>query len=497
MNTIEFTARSLSDTKLLAENIAKIIKSGDVITLQGNLGAGKTAFSRFLINSFFEDDVEVTSPTFNILHPYDALNFTINHFDLYRIEDESELENIGFFDALGDGVCLIEWPEIANNYLLNNAIIVTISNNSNDNRTISIKASQEHIQQLKGLIMKNRENLLVKFIEKNKLDHCERYRLASDASFRAYERLKNGTKSFMLMDAPPEKEKVKEFISIANYLKNNGFSAPEILDTDIENGFILLEDFGDDSFSAVLSGNSKYNKSSEEELYKSAIEALIELAKTDLKTDLPPYDRAVYMREVKLLSEWYLPYINSDYDTANASKEYEQIWHEILNTEGVEVQSHVILRDYHADNLMWLPTRENTAKVGLLDFQDALLGSPLYDIVSLLEDARRDVSTKTVQTCIDYYLEQNPQMNKEQFMEQYYIIAAQRNCKIIGIFARLAIRDGKQRYMSYLPRVWAHLEKDLQHPALAKLKNWMDKTIPAELRKKDALVIPDELCAVS
>ena len=337
--------------------------------------------------------------------------------------------------------------------------------------------------------MSSREELIVSFLQKSELSGAKREPLSSDASFRRYERIIVNNKSFMLMDAPPDKEDVKPFINIDNYLRRRGLSSPEIYAVDEENGFILLEDFGDDSFSNVLSSNVDKSKiNSEKELYLAAMNVLIQLGRSTLPRKMPQYDDELLVKESRLLIEWYLPNIKNDINVDKAVDEYVNIWDELLNFNKV-TDDVVVLRDFHADNLMWLPNRIGAQNVGLLDFQDAVIGSCVYDIVSLLEDARRDVSKATVNACIDHYLDIRKSINKQNFMAAYAILAAQRNCKIIGIFARLALRDGKVRYINYLPRVWQHLEIGLEYPVLEKLKKWFDQYIPKNYRKPSSFNI--------
>jgi aminoglycoside/choline kinase family phosphotransferase len=343
--------------------------------------------------------------------------------------------------------------------------------------------------------MHDRESLIVKFLKKHKLGQARREKLSSDASFRHYERIYTEQKSFMLMDAPPEKEDIRPFVNIDNYLRNRGLNAPEIHAADEKNGFILLEDFGDDSFTRVLSGKSALSAQyKEDELYLAAMDVLIQLDRSTLPQKTPDYDGELLMREVKLLTDWYLPNV-SDSFAQSAADDYIEIWDKLLHFQKVG-EDVVVLRDYHADNLMWLPERNGVHNIGLLDFQDAVIGSPVYDIISLLEDARRDVSIETVNACINHYLDARKSIDRADFMATYAILAAQRNCKIIGIFARLAIRDQKTRYINYLPRVWQHLEKGLLHPVLAPLNFWFEKNIPSEIRKPEAFILPDKELAV-
>jgi len=338
-----------------------------------------------------------------------------------------------------------------------------------------------------------REKQIIEFLSKNNLGDAKRDKLPSDASFRTYQRIYNKDKTLILMDAPsPENEKIGAFANIGNYLRQRGLSAPEIIDYDETGGFMLLEDLGADSFTKILAGDNKF---SEKELYIAAIETLIQLDRSTLPANTPPYDEALLMREVKLLTEWYLPNIAFSGDRKAATEEYEEIWREILNFKDVS-EGVLVLRDYHADNLMWLSDRNGVQNVGLLDFQDAVIGSPVYDIVSLLEDARRDVKKETVDACIEYYLNARKSIDADDFKRVYAILGAQRNCKIVGIFTRLALRDNKPRYLDYLSRVWGHVNHDLEHPCLAKLKVWMDECIPQQYRTKDAVQTSNKEYAV-
>jgi aminoglycoside/choline kinase family phosphotransferase len=337
-----------------------------------------------------------------------------------------------------------------------------------------------------------REELIIAFLTENGWGTSTRTKLFSDASFRHYERLSNGEKSVMLMDAPPEKEDIKPFVNIDHYLRRNNFNAPQIYAMDEKNGFLLLEDFGNDSYTNLLSGKSSLSgKYEEEELYCAAIDVIAGLHRIPLAEKIADYDYSLLMRECRLLVDWYLPNIGLDMDVKAAGEEYIEIWKDILT--GIKPAEPVtVMRDFHADNLMWIPNRSGIERVGLLDFQDAVAGSPVYDLVSLLEDARRDVANDTVDACLKRYIKNRKVLDKDEFMANYAMFAAQRNCKIVGIFARLAIRDNKPRYLSYMPRVWGHLMNDIKHPALAPLKKWISKIIPAAKRKPDAFIIPEK-----
>lgn len=309
-----------------------------------------------------------------------------------------------------------------------------------------------------------------------------RARLAGDASFRRYERITKGGESFVLMDAPPAHEDCHPFVAIGKYLKNQGFSAPEILNTDFENGFLLLEDLGDNTFNQVLNKNPELEK----DLYCAAVDVLVALhglkppadlsVPGDQTYKLPRYDQNHLFTELNLFPEWYLPEVSGKSDETWV-KDLREIWQPLFEKVSHE-NSVLTLRDYHADNLMWLPGRENIGKVGLLDFQDALLGHPAYDLVSLLQDARRPFNPELENDLLGYYLAQTEIQNEPAFRAAYQILGAQRNTKIIGIFTRLWRRDGKAEYPAMIPHVWSLLEENLKHPVLAEAKAWFDDRVP-------------------
>jgi N-acetylmuramate 1-kinase len=294
--------------------------------------------------------------------------------------------------------------------------------------------------------------------------------LAGDASFRRYFRIRRDEKTAMLMDAPPPQEDPQPFLRAAKWLDANGLRAPHILAEDAARGLVLLEDFGDIRMREYLDDWP----ADEAEIYRAAIDALIALHR------LPPgpfldYSMSEYVREAKLFTEWYCPAQNLAVDSAGYVLAWEKVLGEMLPRQRPGV---CVLRDYHAENIMLLGS---LGKQGLLDFQDALNGHPAYDLVSLLQDARRDVSPELEAEMFDYYVERT--RAGDDFLADYARLGAQRNAKIVGIFVRLWKRDGKPRYLDYIPRVWALLERDLTHPALAPVAEWFDANVPAELRE--------------
>ena len=293
--------------------------------------------------------------------------------------------------------------------------------------------------------------------------------LAGDASFRRYFRVAMAEKSAMLMHAPPPEEDPAPFLRAARWLDENGMRAPLVLHALPEKGWVLLEDFGNVRMREYVDEWP----ADEHEVYASAIKALQQLHNP------PPgpfndYVLTEYQREARLFVDWYVPARGLYVDGRTWSAAWDEALAPMIPRQRPGV---TVLRDYHAENIMLLG---NLHKQGLLDFQDALIGHPAYDLVSLLQDARRDVSPELEAEMIDLYWGNQP--GKKDFLADYARLGAKRNAKIVGIFVRLSKRDGKDRYLSMIPRVWAAMERDLAHPALAPVARWFDANIPAELR---------------
>ena len=337
--------------------------------------------------------------------------------------------------------------------------------------------------------------------------------LPGDASTRRYARLDLGGRKAMLMDqpmtaeaptAPPDATPQQRqalgynavarlagadcarFAAVAEWLRGQELAAPQIIAADFASGFLILEDLGDALFADVLEDGGD-----ELALYKAAVKALARIHAQDapamLSRDMPlfVYDKTALIAEADLLTEWFLPLALGRTATTEEIAEHRHLWQAAL--AAIDAGRRVLVhRDYHAENLLWLPHREGVARVGLIDFQDAVAGSAAYDLVSLTEDARRDVTPAVAEAATAHYLDamraQGTPVNETAFRHEMAVMAAQRNAKIVGIFARLYARDGKPRYLALLPRVWGHLTRDLEHPALADLRAWYDRVIPADKR---------------
>jgi aminoglycoside/choline kinase family phosphotransferase len=318
---------------------------------------------------------------------------------------------------------------------------------------------------------------------------ASRTKLAGDASFRKYERLQRGSEPAVLMDAAPPQEDVRPFLRIARMLLGFGYSAPRILAEDVENGFLLLEDLGDGLYARLLRQGAN-----ETELYAAAIDFLLDLHRHPAADDLAAYDEKRLVEEAELFLDWYLPALTGQETDTGLRSEFCDLWHALAPEVALPPRV-LVLRDFHAENLLWLPERSGTAKVGLLDFQDAVAGHPAYDLVSLLEDARRDVPPELAEAMLQRYVAGSGK-DDQSFRRAYAILGAQRNIRILGVFTRLWKRDGKPHYQAFMPRMWALVERDLAHPALADLRAWFDRTVPQPLRLKPLPGLP-ELAAIS
>ena len=302
--------------------------------------------------------------------------------------------------------------------------------------------------------------------------------LAGDASARRYERLTRGDATAVLLDDPPPGHSVAPFVRIARLLREMGYSAPRVFDLDEALGFALLEDLGDDTFSSLLTGPDA--SSLERTLYEAATDFLIDLHRRPVPPDLPRYDPAWLLSDAVLFLEAAI----ADAAEPAMAVEFEAAWRGALE-EATRGPAVFCLRDFHAGNLMWLPARGDKScgaqgfqRVGLLDFQDARAGPAAYDLVSLLQDARRDLGAGLEAAMVGRYLDASPNLDEAAFRATYAILGAQRAVRIIGVFHRLAKQDRKPAYLAHVPRVWRHLDADLVHPSLAPVRAWVERWCP-------------------
>ncbi|MDP2619215.1 MAG: tRNA (adenosine(37)-N6)-threonylcarbamoyltransferase complex ATPase subunit type 1 TsaE [Hyphomicrobiales bacterium] len=485
----------------LAEALAPALDRGDVIALLGPLGAGKTAFARALIRTLAapEPIEEVPSPTFTLVQTYALARFRLAHFDLYRLDDASALIELGFEEALADGVTLIEWPERAGKMLPGERLEVQIAFGAKDGerrvRLVGYGGWAARLDRLRAL---------AGFIAGASWGGAQRRHLHGDASHRAYERLSRPGGSAILMNAPARPdgpplrdgkpysaiahlaEHVSAFIAIDAVLREKGFSAPEILAADLDQGFVLIEDFGEETFLSPAGAPLP-------ERFAAAVDLLIAMraqswpAQVNLGAGrihhVPPYCDAALAVETELLIDWFAPAFGPGPVSPEAREEFSALWSAAFAILRDDAPA-LVLRDYHSPNLMWLAERSGIARIGLLDFQDAVFGHPAYDLVALLQDARVDVPERLESILLDRYVaaaRREKVFDPDRFRAAYLLLGAQRNSKILGIFTRLSRRDGKDAYLTHLPRVARYLARDLDHPALADLRTWYRRFLPQAL----------------
>jgi tRNA threonylcarbamoyl adenosine modification protein YjeE len=488
-------------TRRLAVDVANALRPGDLITLSGDLGAGKTTFARALIRHLADDEAtEVPSPTFTLMQTYDLPRFQVVHVDLYRTQGTAELAELGFDDLPEGAVVLLEWPDRAGNRLPPDRLDVALT------LAPKLKLEFRHARVTgHGAFAPRVERMAAVrgFLAESGLSEAQRRWMPGDASTRSYERLIIAEERLILMNWPPRPDgppvrdgkpygaiahladSVVPFVAMAKGLREHGLLAPEIRHADLDQGLLVIEDLGDEG---VVAGEPPVPI---EERYETAVDALLALHGQELpdllpvaphlEYQIPSYDLDAFLIEAELILDWYLPRFNAP--LADAARErFRSLWSEAL-APAIDAPPTWVLRDFHSPNLLWLPGRKGLARLGILDFQDAVMGPPAYDLASLLQDARVDVAEATELALLGRYLRRrraaDPDFDGAQFIALYVTLAAQRASKILGIFARLDARDGKPQYLRHMPRIWGYLQRSLAHPALAPLNDWYAEHVPA------------------
>ena len=485
-------------TAQLMADLALLVGPGDVITLSGDLGAGKTAAARAMIRYLADDDaLEVPSPTFTLAQIYDS-PFPILHADLYRIDDAGELEEIGLSPLPEGTLALIEWPERAPDALPHDRIDIAFSHRP----ALGSNARAAEITGYgKGAAQVERLNALRQFLDHAGFKDAQRERMPGDASTRSYARLRHDGTS-ILMNSPKRPdgpaiydgksysaavhlaEDVTPFVAIANGLRDRGFSAPAIRHSDLDAGFLITEDFGHEG---VIEGDPPQPIT---ERYEAATDMLAALHREALPDILlltlqstyaiPTFDIEAWLVEMGLMLEWYLPDRGVEPST-ELRNEFTTMWRNLLAKPAAAAKTWAI-RDFHSPNIIWLGDRSGILRVGIIDFQDAVMGPAAYDVVSLLQDARIDIPEAVELTLLTRYIKArraaDANFDPAGFAELYAIMSAQRNTRLLGTFARLNRRDGKPQYLRHQPRIWTYLNRSLSHPALSGVREWYAANVP-------------------
>ncbi|WP_299378924.1 phosphotransferase [uncultured Kiloniella sp.] len=330
-----------------------------------------------------------------------------------------------------------------------------------------------------SIIPDQREQQRIAFIKNAGWEGAAVEALPVDASARCYFRLSKGDETKIVMDAPPGiAEPVAVFAKVGRHLLSCGVSTPVIHREDIENGFLLLEDFGDNTYAKLL--NAGWD---EEKLYELAVDVLVTMHSSEklAQIDMPPYDLAFLIKEALIMADWYVPSIKGEALSLEARQAYVSAWCQVFKSLPL-LPTTLVLRDFHIDNLMILNGREGVASCGLLDFQTAVLGAAPYDLMSLVEDARRDIDEGLRTRMIDRYLkameiDRDSDVGKV-FMSWYYALSAQRHAKVLGLFTRLYSRDQKDAYLKHVTRVSSLMDSSLQNNILEPVKSWFDRYFP-------------------
>ncbi|MBV9567568.1 MAG: tRNA (adenosine(37)-N6)-threonylcarbamoyltransferase complex ATPase subunit type 1 TsaE [Hyphomicrobiales bacterium] len=493
-------AKGEEETNRLARHFASFVGPGDLVTLSGGLGVGKTAFARGLIRAVLRDpSIEVPSPTFTLMQVYESERFALIHADLFRLQSRAELEALGWEEMSENALVLVEWPERAGVDTAAERLDVTLA------LAPAAQASEERIVTFTGLGAWRGRLRLAKaafdLLAARGWREAKREFIQGDASTRAYERLRLPGESAILMISPPRPdgpplrdgrpysaiaklaERADAFVAMAQGLAELGYSTPKILGRDLDEGLLIIEDLGDEE---VIDADGPIA-----ERYALASELLADLHRRDLPEALPiepgrehaipRYDLEALLVEAELLNDWYAPHVLRSPVPASARAEFARHWRSALVPIVTGARSWT-LRDFHSPNLLWLPSREGLAKLGLLDIQDAVIGHPAYDLASLLQDARVDVPPELELKLLAAYTHArktaDPKFDLASFAAAYATLGAQRATKILGIFARLDRRDGKPQYLAHIPRLKKYLMRNLTHPALRDLKLWYETNLP-------------------
>ena len=476
-------------TALLAEDVAACLTPGDVVALSGGLGAGKTTFARALLRALADDPaLEVPSPTFTLVQTYATPRLTVSHFDLYRLADPAELDEIGFMDAAGEGAVLVEWPERAGGRIPDDALTISLAI-AGSGRTATITAGgswQDRLQRTlaaRGLL------------DRAGWARASRRFLQGDASTRTYERVRRGQRTAILMDWPAKgmlpagdirarfrARDARAFVAVDAALRAIGLSAPEIFAHDLDAGLVLMEDFGTEG---VLRDDAP-----DPERYAVAIDLLARIHGTARPAELPLPGGAVHRlpildaealtAEVGMFADWFAPHVLGAPLPDKACGELMAIWATLFQRLAAAEQSWVLF-DMQSPNLFWLPEREGVARIGLIDFQDMFIGPAAYDVASLCQDARVMIPSSLESSLRAQYVARRKSAGRtfdsEAFSAAYAIASVVRNFKNLGAFARLAAH-GRPAYLQHVPRLRAYLDRSLAHAVLSPLRLWYDRILP-------------------
>ncbi|MDQ0330718.1 tRNA threonylcarbamoyl adenosine modification protein YjeE [Mesorhizobium sp. YL-MeA3-2017] len=479
-------------TMRLGEDIAMALRPGDVVALRGDLGAGKSTLARALIRALADDvGLEVPSPTFTLVQSYDT-RVPVHHFDLYRLSSADELDELGFPEVLADGAALIEWPERAEDRLPDTAVTIELVHRD-DGRLAQITGVGPALERIaRSLAMRA-------FLEASGWGAASRRHFVGDASARSYEIVSQPEEaprvlmnSPRLVLGPPVRDgkayaeiahtaqTVAAFVGVDKLLRDAGIAAPQIFEQDLDRGFVLIEHLGVDGLLTPEGAPIV-------ERYQAVAELLafmhgrhwpdrVTVAPRHIH-HMPPFDRPAMLIEAELLIDWYLPFFRGNPASDEERNAFRAAWNAALDRlDGTELT--LMLRDVQSPNFIWRGERQGLDRLGVVDFQDALIGPPAYDVASLALDPRVTIEPAVERKIVEAYVASRAvagHFDRAAFEEAYAIMGAQRHSKILGIFVRLDRRDGKPYYLKHLPRIRDYLRRLLVHPALAEVRAVYDR----------------------
>lgn len=483
------------NSPLETENFAAMLslwaRPGLVIALSGNLGAGKSTFARAFIRALAKsgDDFDIPSPSFSLVQLYDTTRVAVAHVDLYRLSTPAEIEALDLPELCELHIMLIEWPDRMTGLLSDDTLSLNFSGKG-EHRTVEITAHGRWIDAL------NRNAIIQAFLADTNWKDATRIFFEGDASSRRYETLIQNKKKMILMDMPqrPDGPAIKDgkpysaiahlaegmssVITVNQQLSSFGYSAPRIEVSSLTDGLAIIEDLG-----GLVYGRMMLDGADMHEPMMTAVELLADMSSKRWPTAINSYDVEAQLVETDLLVSWFWPYIHRTEASASLHHSFENIWRKLLPL-AISDKPYWVMRDFHSPNLIWLPERDGISRVGMIDTQDAVLGHPAYDLASMLQDARVDIDFIWADKLYRHYenlRHTQGDFDAKKFGTAYAILGTQRATKILGIFARLAKRDGKSGYLKHMPRVSRYLVRNLSHPELNELKNWYEIHMPEAL----------------
>ena len=498
---MNFITSSLTETETLAEQLSLFAKVGMMILLRGELGAGKSTFARAFIKALAvgQNDFDIPSPSFSLIQTYNETRVPVAHVDLYRLGVPPDIQELGLNELASSHLILVEWPIPAIANLSADNLTLEFSGTGNK-RKIHVNANGAWTQAL----MRNEQ--IQGFLNTLGLNPKTRTFFEGDASSRRYEKVQSNSGQLILMDmpqrpdGPPVKdgkpysavahlaENIRSVVAVNDQLCHMGYGAPEISAVDMNAGLALIQDLGSQVFGPMLKSGADMKMP-----MRAAVEVLADMASKSWPSStilrdgstyvMPSYDAEAQLIEIDLLPSWFHKHIHKRPAPEGMNNTFLSLWRSILPFT-IDHKPVWVMRDYHSPNLIWCAQRDGLKRIGLIDTQDAVLGHPAYDLASLLQDARVDISFDFSDELYAHYVslrKAQGQFDVEEFARAYAILGAQRATKILGIFARLNARDGKPQYLQHMPRVSRYLARNLQHPTLVEIKQWYEREMPAAL----------------